>query len=200
MVHNKKEELISATMEIVAENGFTDFSMKKITQRVGCSEALIYRHFSTKEQLLYICFDRVQNMIGDEMSTLTLPEEMTFDSISGFVTEAWLRYFRFLTAHGNETMFYFAYRDSRYIETVHEHDKKLGMMYFGNFTKVMFDLNDRYGYMDNIPRDIFWTYLIDASGIFAKRVIRGEIPDNEESHRMIFRLLFTGIAGIMDGA
>ena len=37
----RKEHLMEATMELVAEGGLHNFSMKKVTDRVGCSEMLL---------------------------------------------------------------------------------------------------------------------------------------------------------------
>ena len=51
---NRKYDLIDATMRVVAENGLPAFSMKKVTNLAGVSEALIYKHFETKEKLLYL--------------------------------------------------------------------------------------------------------------------------------------------------
>ena len=43
--------------------------------------------------------------------------------------------------------------------------------------------------------DYLWIYIIDVTGVFAKRVIRGELPDTEESYENIWRLISKGVSG-----
>lgn len=64
-VQNKKAESMDAAMEIVAEIGFAAFSMKKVTNRIDVAEGLIYKHFYTKDNLFYCCFEPVHKQIAD---------------------------------------------------------------------------------------------------------------------------------------
>ena len=69
---NKKEQLIEATMQVVAENGLPSFSMRKVTMKVGVSEALIYRHFLSKENLFEICFERIVSILGEALESVEI--------------------------------------------------------------------------------------------------------------------------------
>lgn len=56
---NRKRKLLETAIHIVAEEGLGSFSMRKTTEQAGVSEALIYKHYESKENLLRVCFETV---------------------------------------------------------------------------------------------------------------------------------------------
>lgn len=61
----RKEEIIDRTVELVQESGLARLTTKKIAERVGFTEAALFRHFSTKEALLLGLVDRLNAMLLD---------------------------------------------------------------------------------------------------------------------------------------
>lgn len=56
-LHHKREEFIlRVTEELLAERGYHDMSMDEIAARVGISKVTLYRHFATKEDLVFALF------------------------------------------------------------------------------------------------------------------------------------------------
>ena len=45
-----------------------------------------------------------------------------------------------------------------------------------------------------ISSEYFWMYMLDLSGVFAKKVIRGELKKNKDTYEMIWRLLWNGVS------
>ena len=48
----RQENILQAAQQLFAENGYANTSTKKIAQRAGVSEGLIFKHFKHKEGLL----------------------------------------------------------------------------------------------------------------------------------------------------
>lgn len=69
--------IITHSIELIHEMGFERFTLKKLSDSIGCTEASIYRYFSSKQQLLLYLFSwywglmnyRVQHEITRSMST-----------------------------------------------------------------------------------------------------------------------------------
>ena len=196
--NNTKEALMKATMDIVAEGGLNNFSMKKVTDRVGVSEALVYKHFQTKDNLLYSCFERTHMEIGRLLGTLNvLKSQYTQTELYQAVRMYWTIYFGFLIKNGNATLYYFLYRDSSYIKDIHEHDDEARRSYFLEFGDF-FDLIDKkYNIYQKVAGEHLWMYILDVTGLFAKRVILGELPNTPDSIENIRQLIFGGIMGIL---
>ncbi|MNK28044.1 division inhibitor protein [compost metagenome] len=69
--------IIIHSIELIHEIGFERFTLKKLSESIGCTEASIYRYFSSKQQLLLYLFSwywglmsyRVQHEISHSMNT-----------------------------------------------------------------------------------------------------------------------------------
>ncbi len=193
----RKEEFLDATMRVVAENGLDNFSMKKVTNRIGVSEALIYKYFSSKENLLYTCFESVHKRIAALYNGVKIPAISTAEEIYNFSRALWTTYFTFLVDNGYKTIYYFDYRDSPHIRKITERDDEAKHTYFKDFAVLLHALADRFPLKQEIDSPFLWTYILDTSGVFAKRVIRGELPSNEETFERIWQLLSGGILGLI---
>lgn len=194
---SRKEEFIDAAMLIVAEGGLDNFSMKKVTGKIGVSEALIYKYYPTKENLLYSCFESVHKSIARLFNGLKTPDFTTAAEVYGFIRELWLKYFTFLVKSGYKTIFYFDYRDSVHIRQIAERDGEVRNTYFKDFSDLMHAFNENFHFAQKSDTSILWTYILDTSGIFAKRIIRGEIADLPVHHEQIWQLLSGGILGLL---
>ena len=60
-----REQLLSATAELVAERGFAAVGIADIGAAAGVSGAAIYRHFASKQDLLIALLDRVVEGLRD---------------------------------------------------------------------------------------------------------------------------------------
>lgn len=197
---NKKSELMEATMEIVAEIGFTSFSMKKVTNRIGVAEGLIYKHFSTKDNLFYCCFESVHKQIAALFDDICLPQnigELDMETLALYVKQLWIKYFTFLVQSKHRTIYYFDYRDSPYMAEILAHDTEALDTYFKSFAGIFYGLDKILHVYDKIDSHYLWTYILDTSGIFAKRIIRGELPDSADSYETIYNIIFNGISMFM---
>lgn len=191
---NRKAELMEAAMQIVAEHGLADFSMRQVTNRVGVSEALLYKYFITKDKLLCDCYvevdKRVAACFAEDMPSMRQPEvamRLVLD-----------KYIRFFVSNGYRTIFYSEFRRSKYVKFVVEHSKEADATYFSRFTELCVKADKKYHITQKIDENILWTYLIDGCCLFATRLIRGELPQTEETYSSICKLLTSGTIGIIN--
>lgn len=56
-----------ATMYLIAHNGLMDLSINSISKQSGISENHIYRHFGTKDEILYQCYREVTEQIVSKL-------------------------------------------------------------------------------------------------------------------------------------
>jgi AcrR family transcriptional regulator len=59
----RREQILDRALDLVQRDGLANLTMKKVTRRVGFSEAAIYRHFPTKGALLLGLFDRLDALL-----------------------------------------------------------------------------------------------------------------------------------------
>lgn len=194
---SRKYEFLDVTMRIVSESGLDNFSMKKVTDRIGVSEALIYKYYPTKEILLYSCFESVHKRIAALYNGVQMPVMTSSAEIYAFFRNLWMTYFTFLVNSGYKTIYYFDYRDSPHIRQIMERDDEVAKTYFKDFTGLIHALAKHFTLRQKESSPLLWTYILDTSGIFAKRVIRGELPSDAESFEQIWQLLSGGILGLI---
>jgi AcrR family transcriptional regulator len=66
----RQEQILDRTVELVARDGLANLTMKRIAERVGFSEAAIYRHFPTKQRLLLGLMDRLERLLLDPIRAI----------------------------------------------------------------------------------------------------------------------------------
>jgi len=52
MITSRKEQIINSALEIISEEGVKNLTMKRIANRIGISDAALYRHFINKQELM----------------------------------------------------------------------------------------------------------------------------------------------------
>lgn len=171
--------------------------MKQVTKFVGTSEALIYRHFETKENLLLQCFQTVDRQIAALFLQIKPKDVHLGPELYQYIHELWMVCFTFLVENDYKTLYYFEYRDSPYIATVRERSDVVDKTYFKSFVEIFYSIDSVFHIYDKINPDHLWTYILDVTGIFAKRIIRGELPRTEDSYENAWRLMYGGMAGLL---
>lgn len=188
--------LMQSTMDIVAEKGLDGFSMKQVTKRLGYSEALLYKYFDTKDNLLLQCFLFVNRQIADLFADVPLPSKWNILGRVEFTHRQWERYFRFMVQNGNRSLFYYAYRDSNYLQDV----------LIRNNSEVSGEMNQFMGLVHSVvegklrsgvPADYIWLYLLESTGAFVKQAIRNQVPMDEIDIDSIWLLISGGLKGLL---
>jgi TetR/AcrR family transcriptional regulator, repressor of fatR-cypB operon len=107
---DKREAILQAMLELVAERGFHDAPMSLVAKRAGASAGIIYHYFPSKDELIRALYLHVKAKMGDylvEGQVAGMPAEMAFRRV-------WMNAYRFYRTHQQEMRFLDQYENSPY--------------------------------------------------------------------------------------
>jgi AcrR family transcriptional regulator len=79
-----KEKIFDAAIDMFAENGYNGVSIRDISHTVGITEAAVYKHYSSKEEILESIFAYVEGRIypkAPESSIDAIVDALSFEEI-----------------------------------------------------------------------------------------------------------------------
>ncbi len=194
ILDDTKTRIIFATMKAVRQYGMEGVRIQNVSELAGISPGAIYRHFDGKEQLLVECFTYVDKQAAQIFEHLKFnPLSMITDPM-GAVKGLWLPYFRFWTSHPDETVFYHRFRDSAFFP---KYDKSRDVTYFKTFIGMVHAFKKVFPSLNRINQDLLWLHVLTSTVMYAKYVVEGTLPNNQETEDTIFQLLTTGLSGYM---
>lgn len=193
MNQGKKQKLIDAAIELVAEIGLENFSMAKVATKAGTSERLLYSHFHTKEEFLEACFLQVNSEISALFTGRKMPSWEKADSTMAYLHSLWDLFFNFLVSSKERTLFYFEYRNSDHISPERKDDYSC----FAELVNAVLQLDSLYQISRKVDSQCLWTYVLDGAGVFAKRIIKGEWKDSETLRKNIWMLFSGGLRELL---
>ena len=106
----KREAILQAALELIAERGFHDTPMSLIARRSGASAGTIYHHFADKDDLIHALYRHVKTIFNRALvagNTPALPREIAFRRM-------WLNAYHFYHTHQVEARFLDQYENSPY--------------------------------------------------------------------------------------
>lgn len=193
---NQKEEIIRAAMKGVRQYGLDGVRIRYIAELAGSSVGNIYQHFSSKEQLMQVCFERVDRQIASLFDPLRLDQRAMAANPEQEIYRLWSIYFRWLVAHPDETVFYHRFRDSAAFP---EFDRRRDVSYFTSFIEIIRLFDRQFHIYDQIDQSILWFYVLSSTIMYAKHVVEGVLPDTPATERSIFQLEMHGLHSLVAG-
>lgn len=189
-----RTRIISAAIKAVRQYGLEGVRIQNVSDLAGISAGAIYRHFQGKEQLLVECFTYVDKQAAEIFEHLDFnPLTMLTDPM-GAVKELWLPYFRFWTSHPDETVFYHRFRDSTFFP---QYDKSRDITYFKTFIRMVRAFKKVFPGLNRINQDLLWLHVLTSTVLYAKYVVEGTLPNNQDTEDTVFQLLSTGLSGYL---
>ena len=168
--------------------------IQNVSDLAGISPGALYRYFASKDQLIVECFTYVDKQAAAIFEKLEFnPLTMLTDPM-GSVKKLWLPYFRFWVAHPDETVFYHRFRDSAFFP---KYDKVRDASYFSSFSGMVRAFMNAFPSLRRLNQDLLWLHVLTSTLLYAKYVVEGILPNNEETEETVFRLLTTGLSGYL---
>jgi TetR/AcrR family transcriptional regulator len=75
----RREQILDRASDLASEAGLARLTMRRISARVGFSEAAIYRHFPTKQSLLLGLMDRLEARLLEPIRTIAAESDVPPD-------------------------------------------------------------------------------------------------------------------------
>ena len=195
---NKKDALLDAAVKSYAEYGEQGLTTKNLARVAGCSEALIYRHFRSKDDLLRECYLRLHEKSDEVFGPLIIPENADLKDVITICREYYLKTFRFFVDTGYESLFYFWFRMSdAFTMLLKEGSEEVTKAYNSSFMNAFEELRVKFDL--KITSEYYRTFIVFVTGTFVEQVLKGKLPNTEESYQMIADLVFGGLVKTLPG-
>ena len=189
-----KTRIIHATIKAVRQYGLEGVRIQNVSELAGISAGAIYRHFDGKDQLLVECFTYVDKQAAEIFERLKFNPLVMLTDPMGAIKSLWLPYFRFWTSHPDETVFYHRFRDSTFFP---KYDKNRDVSYFKTFIGMVCIFKKVFPSLDKMNQDLLWLHVLTSTVMYAKYVVEGTLPNNQETEDTVFQLLTTGLSGYL---
>lgn len=79
---NRQNEIINASIDLIATNGIQNFTMKALSKDIGISEPAIYRHFDNKLAILLTILNSIDDDIQSFEIKNNISENGTLDDVN----------------------------------------------------------------------------------------------------------------------
>jgi AcrR family transcriptional regulator len=99
----RKEQIIQATISIMAEQGLPGTTTKRIAEKVGVSEPALYKYFPGKKELLLEALGEVGNRFISILATAASEKK----DVSARIYNMSAAFYEFVTDHPEESMLLF---------------------------------------------------------------------------------------------
>lgn len=193
-VDDTKTRILYAAIKAVRQYGLEGVRIQNVSELAGISPGAIYRYFDSKDELLTECFTFVDKQAAAIFDHLKFnPLGIVINPMKA-VKDLWLPYFRFWVAHPDETIFYHRFRDSAFFP---KYDKTRDSSYFHTFADMVRAFLEKCPGLKQLNQELLWLHVLTSTVMYAKYVIEGVLPDNQETEEEIFQLLTTGLSGYL---
>ncbi|GAB6083239.1 hypothetical protein JCM30471_21530 [Desulfuromonas carbonis] len=89
---DKREEILHAALELIAENGFHGAPMAMIAERAGVGAGTIYRYFENKDVLINVLYQELESRIRPVLMVGYATDKPIRERFI-HLGSAWLKYF-----------------------------------------------------------------------------------------------------------
>jgi AcrR family transcriptional regulator len=69
---NRKEEIISVTLELASQNGLSSVSMSQIAEKIGIRKPSLYNHFKSKEEIVTAMYQFLRDKSKEKLSLIDI--------------------------------------------------------------------------------------------------------------------------------
>ena len=180
-----RSSLYESAVDVIATEGLVKATTRAIATRAGLNEVYIYRLYKDKEDL----FKHMFGMLDDEFFSAVCESLNTLRSRDDSMDDHYYRVFslcwRFVLGNKNKCQAYVRYYYSPFFAkySLEEHRRRYEPIV------EMFDLMFR----EESNTWMLLKHMFNVLFDFAIKVYNGEVPDNEDTQRHVFILIYSSI-------
>ena len=189
-----REHILKSAIKGVRQYGFEGIRIQNISELAGLTQGAIYRHFSTKNELMEECFYYVDKEVASIFDDIQISPHSVLTDPKSAMKSLWSPFFRYWTTHPDESVFYHRFRDSSLFP---EFKRSKENTHFKSFFKNI-DV-----FVAVVPRlktanvNLLWIHILRNTVMYAKCIAEGLLQDTPETEEEIFRLILSGILGYL---
>ncbi len=179
--HTSRELFLESVVKEVADCGLENLRTKKIAQRAGYSEAMMFRYFNSKDEMLRQAFlvvdARVSALLtnGDYLDRLNASNEA--DDFEAIAREAWEKIFHYLLDTPYDTLYLLRFR---YCALYDEEIRSQRKAYQGAFDKYYEAISKKLGVPVQSNPGFILNYTFELTLCLAEKIVSGRITNSAE--------------------
>lgn len=177
------EQMVAATIKLGAKIGLESVTTMKVGMACGVAEPTVYRHFNSKENLLYQAYLQVDNVLTSIIDKLDFSDPAKVQSSA---EQVWRETFDYFITHRDETLYYIQYRHSVHYNTAMDMERAGA---FGTLYKKNLEAARKKDEDFAIVSD----FVLDNTMNFAEKVHLGQLEDNERLRELISTLIISTV-------
>lgn len=177
------DQMIEAAVSLGAGIGLENVTTMKVGIACGVAEPTVYRHFVSKENLLFQAYLSIDNELAKIIDKLdfSVPSK-----VKASAKAVWKDTFEYFLSHREETSYYIQYRHSIHYNTAMEMERSGA---FGTLYKKNLDAaKDKSGDFAMIS-----DFVVDNTVNFAEKIHRGQLQDTDELREFMSILVINTI-------
>ncbi len=182
--------ILRAAMKGVRLYGLEGVRIQNIAELAGLTSGALYRHFDSKDMLMWECFIMIDRQVSALFDHLEIDTQAMLTNPTETINSLWLPYFRFWTSHPDETVFYHRFRDSASFPKC---AKTRDVSHLEHFIALVGDFRKAFPGLNRLNPDILWLHLLNGTVMYAKNVVEGILPNTEATEEAVYQLLTAGI-------
>lgn len=166
-VSERKQIILDATLELVAEQGLLGTSISHIAKRAKASPGIIYHYFESKDEIMNSLFLNIFKELMESLLDDVLLKRPCFERLQ----EVWLRRFGFHINHPKETKFLEEYKNSAYYTKKQQEAANLMM----TDLVLMIQKDIQEGHIRNLPPQVIFAMTMGVAISLAKSQLAGAV-------------------------
>ena len=194
-LETRKASIIDMTMKVASEVGLDVMTVNQVAKKAGISEALIFKYFISKDQLLKECYYTVAQQLIDFANQFDILEEFNVTEARDYMHDLWEKSFNYCVELDYRILYFLRFRETKLFLSMEEESREFfreGMMKYLDLFRIM----DNMFQMDwEETGRLSMLFGLGISGLFLKRIIAHSIENTQEVRDMIWRLQWYGLSG-----
>lgn len=194
-LETRKASIIDMTMKVASEVGLDVMTVNQVAKKAGISEALIFKYFISKDQLLKECYYTVAQQLIDFANQFDILEEFNVTEARDYMHDLWEKSFNYCVELDYRILYFLRFRETKLFLSMEEESREFfreGMMKFLDLFRRMDDMF----HMDwEETGKLSMLFGLGIPGLFLKRIIAHSIENTQEVRDMIWRLQWYGLSG-----
>ena len=169
----REQEILQATMDLVAERGLLGTTISQIAKRAKASPGIIYHYFESKDEIVHKLYAHLINSFGDALLANVESEQPWED----WLIQVWLNSYHYFVGHPKQAVFMEQYKNSAY------HGRVDDPMYANTGFQTLIDVIERElqnGTIKPLPLPVMYQLTIGTAIGLAKLHIEGEATLGEQ--------------------
>jgi len=88
---NRQQEIVKISIDLIADKGIQNLTIKNISDKIGISEPAIYRHFKNKFEIVMSVLDTFASIAGNVLNNVKINNLKSYEKIELFIMDRYER-------------------------------------------------------------------------------------------------------------